>query len=229
MSGEKTSLYEVFVTILLGIGALGGGWAGYQSSQWGGTATENYGKAATMATRASALYNHGVSVATHDEELDLKGKELILTATTANDPVLKQRDLEVAKYLYTQHMTAEGYLALGYPEKFHSRNKATADGMPDEVLLAGGEIDLDDKYLDKKLAPATEKFAEADKTFAEGQRVSGVSTQFGLDGLFFTVALFLGGIALVIKSHLRMGFLLAGYTSAIYAIIKILALPFYHA
>ncbi len=229
MSGEKTSLYEVLVTILLGIGALGGGWAGYQSSQWGSTATENYGKAATTATKASTAYNHAVAVATRDEELDLKGKELILSAATIADPVTKEHQLEVAKYLYTQHMTNEGYLALGYPEKFHSRNKEAAVAMPDDTLLLGVETDLGDKYMDKLLEPAAAKFAEADKTFAEGQKVSGDSTQFGLDGVFFTIALFLGGLALVVKHRLRYGFIVAGYSVAVFGIVKLFSLPWYHA
>lgn len=229
MSDEKTSLFEVLVTVLLGLAALGGGWAGYQASQWGSTATEYYGKAATIATRASTLYNHGVSTEARDSELDLKGKELIITALTAKDDVEKERDLEIAKFLYTQHMSSEGYQALGYPAELHTRNKEKTEAMTDEVLLAGVDKDLDDKYLEKQLAPATAKFAESDKTFADGQRVSGDSTQFGLDGVFFTLALFLAGIALVVKHKLRIGFLVAGYGVSIFAIIKLFSLPWYQA
>ncbi|MCE9573299.1 MAG: hypothetical protein K8W52_09090 [Deltaproteobacteria bacterium] len=229
MSDEKTSLFEVLVTVLLGLAALGGGWAGYQASQWGSTATEYYGKAATIATRASTMYNHGVAIESRDSELDLKGKELMIAAVTAHDDVIKTRDLEVAKFLYTQHMSNDGYLALGYPAEFHSHNKEKADSMTDEVLLAGMDSDLDEKYLDKQLAPAMAKFAESDKTFADGQKVSGDSTQFGLDGVFFTLALFLAGIALVVKNKLRLGFLVAGYGVALFAVIKLFSLPWYQA
>src|SRR5262245_8933244 len=102
---ERTSLFELCVAVLLGIGALGGGWAGYQGGQWGSTATENYGKAATLATRASTFYNEGVTVAHRDSALDIQAKQLVLSALTTQDPLIKERDLAVAKYLYTQQMT----------------------------------------------------------------------------------------------------------------------------
>jgi hypothetical protein len=230
VSEEKTSLFEVLVAIVLGLGALGGGWAGYQSSQWGGTATEDYGKAATTATRASTLYNHAVAIVDRDLALDIQAKQLVVAAVLAKDETAKLRDATIAKYLYTQQMTKEAYVALKYPAKYHTKDKTVTEQFSDEELAAGLDNELSDTtYRDQRMKPATDKFAEADKIFEEGQTVSGHSTQFGLVGVFFTITLFLAGMALVIKSHLRWGFLTAGFTTLGFAAIKLFALPWYHA
>ena len=47
--------------------------------------------------------------------------------------------------------------------------------------------------------------------------------------MFFTITLFLGGLALVIKSPLRWTFEIGGYAALGYAAIKLMSLPWYHA
>ncbi len=225
----KTTLFEVLVAVLLGVSAVGGGWAGYQSSQWGGTATEDYGKAATTATRASTMYNHAVAIVDRDTSLDIQAKLLIVDAMMAKDPELKLRDNFVAKYLYTQQMTNEGYLQLKYPAAYHSKDPKQYEKFTDEELVANIDNELDDKYRDQAMKPAQAKFEEADKIFEHGQQVSGTSTLFGLDGVFFTITLFLGGMSLVIKSHIKIGFMGAGFLTLAYAIVKLFMLPWYHA
>jgi len=229
VSEQKTSIFEVLVTVLLGLGALGGGWASYQSSQWGGTATEDYGKAATTATRASTMFNHAVAIVNRDSALDIQAKSLIVSTMTSTDPVVKLRDGTIAKYLYTQQMTKEGYLALKYPAAYHTKDDDVAMKFTDAELAAGIDNELDDAYRDQLMKPAHDKFGEADQVFAEGQKVSGTSTQFGLDGVFFTITLFLGGMALVLHSHIRWGFLVTGYSALSYAAVKLFSLPWYHA
>lgn len=228
---NKTNWLEIFVAILLGFGALSGGWAGYQSSQWGSTATENYGKASTTATRAATLYNFGVTVANRDTMLDLQAKQLTLSAMTSGDEQIKLRDTTVAKYLYTQQMSKEGYEALGFPAEFHTKDKDKAAQFPDELLVTKGleTGGLDEKYLGKILTTGNAKFAEADQVFAEGQKVSGTSTQFGLVGMIFTITLLLGGLALVLKSNVRWGFLGLGYVTLGYGLLKMFMLPWYSA
>jgi hypothetical protein len=225
----KTTLFEVLVAILLGMSAVGGGWAGYQSSQWGGTATEDYGKAATTATRASTMYNHAVAVFDRDTGLDIQAKLAIVDGMITKDANLKLRDNTVAKYLYTQQMTKEGYLQLKYPAAYHSKDPKQYEKFTDEELVANIDNELDDTYREQVMKPAQAKFAEADKIFETGQEVSGTSTQFGLDGIFFTITLFLGGMSLVLKSHIRWGFVTLGYVTLAYGIIKMFSLPWYHA
>lgn len=234
----QDKVFEILVALLLGLGALGGAWSGYQSSQWGSTALEDFGKSATTATRASTLYNRGVAVANRDSALDIQGKQLVLQAMTAKagidpahpDPLQQlavERDLTIAKYLYVRQMSKEGYDALGYPAEFRVDDDEKAAAIPDEAMEKGLEAELDQKYLDKVLAAGEGKFVEADKVFAEGQSISARSTAFGLVGVMFTVTLFLAGMALVLKSNVRWVFSFIGYGSLIAAAIKLFALPWY--
>ena len=227
MAEEKTSKFELCVAALLGFAAVGGGWSGFQSNQWGSTATEDYGKAATAATRAATVFNLGVAVANRDSAIDLRAKELVVTAMTTEDKVAKDRDMNIARYLYTQQLSSQAYGALGLPPEFHTKDKAKAVQLSDEAMEAGVGRDLDDAYVASVLAAGAAKFEEADAIFAEGQKVSGLSTDFGLDGVFFTVALFLGGMSLVIKSRARWGFLGAGYAAFGYALFALVTLPWY--
>ena len=238
MTDIKHRVFEIAIATLLGLGALGSAWAGYQGNQWGSTALESFGKSATTATRAAALYNRGVATANRDASLDIQAKQLVLTAMTSRaaldpktpDPVAQlavERDLTVAKYLYVRQMSQEGYQALGYPEEFRVADPEKASSIPDDVIEAGLEKELDGKYLDKVLAPGQTKFAEADKIFVEGQQVSARSTAFGLVGVMFTITLFLAGVALVLKSGVRWVFCAVGYGSLIAASLKLFALPWY--
>src|SRR5262249_6539549 len=138
-------------------------------------------------------------------------------------------DMTVAKYLYTQQMTKQGYETLGLPPEFHTKVEDTAEKLPDEALQASLDKDLTDAYFASVLKKGNDMFASADKVFEEGQKVSSTSTQFGLDGMFFTITLFLGGLALVIKSNMRWGFVISGYAALGYAAIKLMSLPWYHA
>lgn len=225
----KSVVFEILVAVLLGLGAIGGGWAGYQSSQWGSTATENYGKASTIATRAATAYNEGIQIANRDSALDIQAKQLVLAALTTKDELAKERDLAIAKYLYTQQMTKAAYVALGFPAAYHTKDRETYLKFSDEEATAGLEHELDEHYLTQAVAKGQALFADSDKVFAEGQKVSGTSTLFGLAGMFFTVTLFLGGLELVIKSGARWAFLAGGYAVLVVGVVKLASLPWYHA
>jgi hypothetical protein len=231
-------IFEMVVAVLLGMGALGGAWAGYQANQWGSSAIENFGKSSTTATRGAALYNQGVATANRDANLDIQGKQLVLNAVVAKagldpdkpDPVADLavlRDMTVAKYLYIKQMSDTGYAALGYPPEFNTEDREKASQMPDEAMEKGLEAELDDAYLAKMLAAGEAKFAEADKIFSEGSAFSARSTAFGIVGMMFTVTLFLAGIGLVLKSNIRWIFSFIGYGSLIAAAFKLFALPWY--
>ncbi|HVN36016.1 MAG TPA: hypothetical protein VMU96_12280 [Casimicrobiaceae bacterium] len=183
----------------------------------------------TTATRASTLYNHAVAIVNRDLSLDIEAKKLIVSSLLTKDDVVKLRDASIAKYLYTQQMTKEAYVALKYPPAYHTKDKEQYEKFTDEELAAGLDNELDDAYREQRMKPAEAKFAEADKVFETGQKVSGTSTQFGLDGVFFTITLFLGGMALVLKSHIRWGFISAGFISLAYAAMKMFSLPWYHS
>jgi hypothetical protein len=223
----KTSRFEVFTAILLGLAALGGAWASYQSNQWGGTATADYGKASTTAVRASTSMTAAVTNAAHDSALDLQAKLYVAGAELGAQPAQKEQSLFLAKYLYTRKISATAYKALGLPPEFRSKDDAVAEKLPEDALVKSLDVELDDKYLATMMADGTAKFAQAEKVFAEGEDVSTTSSRFALDGMFFTISLFLGGMALVIKSHIRWTFMVGGYGALVWGAAKLLILPWY--
>jgi len=227
---DNTRGFEILAAIVLGLGAVGGAWAGYQANQWGATAISDFGDASTTATKASTLLNVGISVANRDAQLDIQAKQLVLEASTTEDEVVKERSLAVARYLYTQQMSDEGYKSLGYPPEYRVEDTTKeAPDIPEQVLVAGLDHELGDEYFDQVLSDGSDQFTEADKKFDHGNAMSNRSTQFGLDAVFFTVCLFLAGIGLVI--HTRMHWVLLGLSGValVVASIYMFRLPWYWA
>jgi hypothetical protein len=82
--------------------------------------------------------------------------------------------------------------------------------IPDEDLLASLPDELDEDYSDAMLAEGEAMFKKADEKFGEGKVANENGDQFDLAGVFFTVALFFGGLGLVFKTSMRWGFFAAG-------------------
>jgi hypothetical protein len=82
--------------------------------------------------------------------------------------------------------------------------------IPDEILLASLQTELDDDYIDKALKQGTQMFADAHKKFEEGRTANENGDQFDLAVVFYTVALFFAGLGLVFKTKIRWGFFGAG-------------------
>jgi hypothetical protein len=213
--------FELLVAILLGLGAIGGAWSAYQGDLWGGQSTEAYGEAATTATVASTAFNAGVTQLVRDINIDVDAKKSIVEALFTEDPTRKTLLFTVASYLYAQQMSPEGYQALGLPAVFRTpegRENAEQPHMPEAVLLAVIEKELaeDDAYSALMLKAGVDGFAEATRKFDGGRRANETGDKFGFDGVLFTVALFLAGIALVFKSRVRWVF--AGLGFAVLAV-----------
>lgn len=198
--------FELFAAFLLGFGALGGAWAAYQGDLWGGEETAAYGQAATQATRASTVFNVGVTQLVRDLGLDLDAKKLIAEGVFSQDPAVQTRCFGIAGYLYTRQLSEEGYAAIGFPEQYRvTPERREPPEMPKEVLLehVDAELGENDAYIEAVLGDGTAAFAEADGSFALGRWEGEIGDRFGLNGVLFTVALFLSGVALVFKSKVR--------------------------
>lgn len=97
--------------------------------------------------------------------------------------------------------------------------------IPDEILLASLQTELDDDYIDKALAQGTKMFEDADKKFEEGRTANENGDQFDLAVVFFTVALFFAGLGLVFKTKIRWGFFGAGLILFVGTTIFMMTLP----
>jgi len=92
-----------------------------------------------------------------------------------------------------------------------------AEVLPEAALLKvlGSELQDDDTYENAVFAEGNELFAKADKRFEEGRKANDNGDEFQLAGLYYTFALFFGGLALVFKTRMRWGFCAAGVAALV--------------
>ncbi len=230
--------FELAAAILLGLAALGTAWCGYQAGLWGGKSVEAYGEAATIATKASAQYNRGVTFMNRDMALDLEIKKAISEATSMAEEFQEegtelgprdaiQQDLlfEVSEYLIRDKLSDQAYKALGFPVELRASKEELPDEQSEKMLVAALESELDDKYRDAMVAEGNKTFAEADKKFDEGRVANNEGDKFELGTVLFTVALFLGGLGLVFKTNVRWGFYVCGMVIFVVATVYMVRLP----
>lgn len=218
--------FELIAAFLLGIGAIGGAWAAYQGDLWGGEETASYGQAATQATRASTVFNVGVTQLVRDLGLDLDAKKLIAEAMFSQDEAVQARCFGIAGYLYARQLSEEAYHAIGFPEEYRvTAERPEPALMPKELLLEHVDFELadDEAYMNAVLGDGIAAFAEADGSFALGRWEGEVGDGFGLNGVLFTVALFLAGVSLVFKSKVRWVFGILGFSMLMLATMHLVS------
>lgn len=217
--------FELMSAILLGLAAVGGAWASYQNDLWGGNQQGKYTESGSANSRATLLAGEASATVNHDQMIDLRAKEYLQNATNAHakDEALKASDYEVVRYLYCLQMSDEGYKNLKFPEKH--LNQPSCMEMTEEEILAGASNILDDKYVDTVYTEAVAKLDEADKLYQEGSDANETGDKFGLDGVIYTVCLFLAGIGLVFKTRMRWSFLMMGSVAFVAATIYLFRIP----
>lgn len=210
---KPIDFFELVVALLLGMGAIGGAWSAYQSDLWGGQSQEAYGEAATQATRASTLFNLGVTQLVRDLSLDIDAKKLVVEGMFTQDEATRTRVMTVASYLYAQQMSDQGYAVIGLSPRWRTEEgREGVDHIPVEELTTTLERELGDnaEYVGSVLGEGTTAFQLADSKFDSGRRANEIGDRFGLVGVLYTVALFLAGIALVFKSGVKWAFAALG-------------------
>lgn len=231
-SEDKSSgidLFELVTAIVLGLGALGGAWAGFQSGLWGGNQATSYAEAASMMAQAASVASEAGTdsteasqTANRDADIDVQVTRLLFEAEkqfiraaakaktdeerkAAKDEVDEQRSL--AKYLYVSQMsdTALKFLGLGHKER--------AEDITDEELAAAAGKSLDEKYYHEIYASSEGQYeagrtlqTTARKKFNEGMVANYKGDLHAFTGVLYTVCLFLAGIGLVFKSRVRWVF-----------------------
>lgn len=228
-SGGSVDLFELIVAIVLGLGALGGAWASFQSGLWGGNQATAYGEAANMMAQAAAVASEAGTdsteasqTANRDADLDVQITRLLWEAEkqharamakakspedkeSADDELTDQKDL--AKYLYASQMSEEALKYLGL------EGKDDPEKISDAELKAASEKSIGEEYYKELYAPSEAKYeesrkiqADAKKKFAEGMMCNYKGDLLSFTGVLYTVCLFLAGIALVFKSKVRWVF-----------------------
>lgn len=238
---EPFDKFELCVALLLGACAIGAALAGLQAGQWGGRQLERFSEANTVTTRAAKEYNEAVSNINSDYAAVAQAKRSILDAVYATNGDAKERDLQTASYFLTQQISEDAYEALGLPadklekdtpgeKKAVSEAEIEADlkdVIPEEDLIEALDTELhdDESYFTGMFEEADKLFKDADAKFAEGRTANDNGDGFDLAGVFYTVALFFGGIALVFKTRLRWSFFGVGAVTFAAATIYMIRLP----
>src|SRR5262245_25375752 len=91
---KSPDLFELSVAILLGLGALGGSFAAFQESKWGGNASEAYVESHKIATQASTEKNSANTLIASDRMVDIQAKKAIAEGywygEVSKNPTLKE-------------------------------------------------------------------------------------------------------------------------------------------
>jgi len=225
---KKLDWFEFSIALLLGLGAIGGAWSAFQGDLWGGASTEGYGEAAMQTTRAATVLNLGFTQLVRDLSLDVDAKRLIAEGVMSRDETDRTRSFMLASYLYAQQMSDEAYRALELPPVYRTaEGRDAVDHMPIEALEASLVRDLggDPGYMEEMLRDGTAGFRQAEQRFALAQAANEEGDKFGFAAVLYTIALFLGGIALVFKSRAKWLFATMGACVLLTAIAYMLSLP----
>lgn len=207
-------VFELISAIVLGLGALGGAWAGFQSGLWGGNQATAYAEASNMTSEASAIVTEAASstqdatlTGNRDADIDLQVKRLLFEVEEADDPAVEKRLMNTAKYLYMEELSDSAKKYLGLPKK------PSSSDLSDKELLDANDKSLDDKYFEALYTEANaeydraeEKMKEAKKKFYEGQVANYNGDLLELTAVLYTIVLFLAGIGLVFKTKVRWAF-----------------------
>ena len=237
---EPTRAFDIFelcVALLLGLAAIGAAVAGMQAGQWGGKQLDAFAEANALTTKAAKSYSEAVAAMNSDFAVVGQAKRLVLEGLDAETEASQERSFKLASYYLTRQLNAVAYHALGLPQDLFEEE--TPEGqeaahkteeqihtemgvlLPEEALLGvlESELDDDDTYQNAIFEEGTKLFADADKKFNEGRIANENGDKFDLAGVFYTVSLFFGGLALVIKTRGRWYFLYGG--AGIFALTSI--------
>lgn len=225
--------FELIVAILLGLGAIGGAWAGFQSGLWGGNQATAYAEAGNLMSEAAAIVteaatqsNDATMTANRDADIDLQVKRAIFEAEESKDPEALKRAREIGKWFYAEQLSDEAKKFIGFP------NKENSEEVTDAELDAALTKELGEKYFDALYAPslaeyeaAEKKQGEAKSKFYEGQVANYNGDLLSLTGVLYTIAMFLAGVALVFKSKVRWGFAGVAFIAVVGSTIHLVRNP----
>jgi len=212
-------LFELVVACLLGLAAIGAAVASLQAGQWGGKQMEAFAEANVITTNAAKSYSEAVSDMNSDYMVVGQAKRLIIEGIDSDTEDGQLRSYKLASYYLNQQLSESAYDALKLPKQAETEGEEEADTeeeveqelgevFPEETLISvlSTELHDEDTYENAMFGEGAKLFEDADKKFAEGRTANDNGDKFDLAGLFFTIALFFAGLALVFKTRMRWGF-----------------------
>lgn len=202
---------ELLAAVLLGLAAIATAVGSYESALYGGKSVENYSKANKIATEAAAERSRAIVQMSRDSQVEMDAWRLTKEADDAGSPALKERNYEIATYLYTRILSEPGYKSLGLPPEAKKEDDTEEDTpgveekqatLQEQVLETAMENELagDESYAKEMLAKSQALSDESAKIFKEGEEANEVGDKFQLAAVIYAISLFFGGIVQVFRN-----------------------------
>ncbi len=183
---DRTSLLEIMAGIVLGIAAVVAAFAAYQGALADGNSLEGYTSSTQHLSDANFFYNASAQQFSRDQQL------FLAYAQALNTP--GQED--VAEYIQSSLMDP------------NLADAVTWWNTTDEALTPFDDL-AGNPYTDEAADQADIEQELAETTFAEGAQDNETGDRFELAGVILAIALFLGGIATLVRST-RLSWTLMG-------------------
>lgn len=201
-SGFKDRL-ELIVAVLLGLAAVITAWTAFQSSQLGDKVQENYSEGIRISDQASQEYNTAVANDNQDQALFLEYAKALVS-----------NDLDMATYIHDTLMTPELAKAVDW----------WVD-QPDETGPDSPFVEDNPNWSNEQWDLANSLDDEALQLFADAKKADNDGDEFDLLTVIVTLALFLFGIAsLVRQQRIMIGLASVGAIILLYSIVKTIIL-----
>ena len=202
---------EVVTAVLLGFVSCMTAYAGFQAALYDSTMAAAFSKAQVLSTQAESLYLEANQDYTQEAQLWSSLSELAIDMESA-DPDTAARASAKYESLWADVVSDNFAAAI---ERANAANEAN----PDDYV---NPLD-DETYLDTLFGPSYDKADQAAVQTAIGDRANSLGDQLGLYTVLMTIALFLLGVAAVVKRNL-IKFLLVGFSVVVFVVAAILTL-----
>ena len=201
-SGFKDRL-ELIIAIMLGLAAIITAWTAFQSSQLGDKVQENYSEGIRISDQASQEYNTAVANDNQDQALFLEYAKALVS-----------NDLDMATYIHDTLMTPELAAAVDW----------WVD-QPDETGPDSPFVEDNPSWSNEQWDLANSLDDEALQLFADAKKADNDGDEFDLLTVIVTLALFLFGIAsLVRQQRIMIGLAGVGAAILLYSIVQTIIL-----
>lgn len=199
---EKTM--EVIVAVFLAITALLTAWASWIGSLHGGNQATNYTKSNNLSAEGNSMYNEGAQNYMQDLALwsDITDLQLeVQYAKEHNDNEAAELASYKLYYRCSDNLTEDMAAVIGWD--FDAAASASNPTKYIDEWLAKEEATTSpftDEFVNGYYAAAQDMIAESDKLLEEGQQDNKNGDTFNLVVVFYSVVLFLLGIAGTFKN-----------------------------
>jgi hypothetical protein len=178
---------ELVIAILLGLVSIATAYASFQSALYDGQMTQKYTKGSNLATEAESLYLEGNQEYFQDAQLYARLTDLLLDSQNA-DPAIASAASQKYDVLYSQSVSDEFGAAIEWADVQNSADPA----------VYYSPLDNED-YLDYLYGNYYDQKKLAEKTIADGDNDNLLSDRLTLNTVLMALALFLLGIAALVR------------------------------